>query len=1557
MKKILSVGSVIAIVVGAGFLIFNNAYASPSTVYVDASATSSGNGTAALPYQTIQAGVTAAQSGDTVDVASGTYAEAVSITKDLTIVGAGATSTVITAPGTLPAEGAIINVDGTGVSADISGLTVKGPGPTGCGSLMSGVFISGGAYASIHNMTFADIRDNPLSGCQNGRAVLIGWGHGNTIPNTTGSGTVSHVTISDYQKAGIEVSGVGSSATITNNTITGVGPTAAIAQNGIEVTYGASGNVSGNTVTGNSYTGSDFAAGILLYEAAATTTVGTNSVSGNQFGLWTNDQTSFPAVSISGITGNTARNVVADTTGWSTPTSTVVDASFTGTSDANGGDIVPGGVIGYSAFTTIQAAVNAVAAGGTVTVAAGTYPETVTISKALTLNGAQMGVLGANASGTQRSGSESLVKAMAITASDVIVNGFSLTNNGIQMDLNNPPTAASGIVVENNIFSGYNSVGMPTNHAGDLIVEGNLFKSPASNSEPMQFKSDGVAGGCDGTQVKNNVLVGAANNGGADINFSCTGSNSSNVTVSRNVDTGNTGGTSFVAFSGIADSISITGNHVAGSSGSAIFFWGGVTGTADISDNSITGGASKAVNIQNMGATYGGASTGNFTINNNDFSNNAYGINIGTMAVNNAGTVTANGNNFSGDVTAGVENDVTPTSTAVLATGNWWGAANGPHDAVSGDGSTPDTNASGTGSPAIGAVNYSGWCTNLVCDGVPPTVTVIPVAGSVLNGTTTFTITVSDNNPLDPTKNTKVWVYLYDTAGAQKSQGANVNLSTGTGTFTVDTTKLDNGAAWLDVGIVYDAAGNPSGKTDNYFKNYDIENATSGPSIPTLLWPLNGEIMTGANLTAAQWNAVTDPAGGITYVYQSSQSSSTNLDGSFVNPAYTSGALSATSIPTLNTPAGIYYWHVQAKDAHGYVSPWSSVWMFTVDNGPSPALTTCAAGTTASLVETDVVNSSLSSPTAGTHTLANGQTYLLVASGTWQNGSRDAADASYVSADNWMTYLMGDDVPPYMLGDGSLSLQVDGSFVNWGAYQPTHEYAYLYAGTGSPVNFMVFDGDATVASPTANASWYGDNSGNLDINVYACNAPVSYVTTNAATGVITDDATLNGANVDDAASGHSFWVSTSTFSTASPNVPNGVYSTPDFGLINASTTFSASLSSLTTNAVLSGGAPGTMPAISPNTTYYYAAWSEVNDTWYPGTVLSVTTSPAPHVTTDAATGVTSVGATMNGKNGPVDADNTSFWWGTTLAGPFTAGGNTTEFPASGWNHDTGLGSASASGTFSESLTNLLPGTEYYFVAWSEIGGVWYPGDVLCLTTPTLGGDDTLSALGASGGILTPGFDPSITSYTVLLPHNATTIPTVTATTTDANATDTITQATSTTGTATVAVVAQNGSSTKDYTVTFSLASATTTLLHVIVLVDNSRGGHATSSDFTVNMVASNPSITTFPGSALGTDVTMDPATFLGINISSLPNYIPGSMGNCSGVSGIAGDSADCTIKETYNETIHFTSGSSYGHGGGQVLGASITGDELLQQQIAALQAQLLALLQQYLTMLYSHTTH
>ncbi|HUQ30231.1 MAG TPA: right-handed parallel beta-helix repeat-containing protein [Candidatus Paceibacterota bacterium] len=132
---------------------------------------------------------------------------------------------------------------------------------------------------------------------------------------------------------------------------------------------------------------------------------------------------------------------------------------------------------------------------------------------------------------------------------------------------------------------------------------------------------------------------------------------------------------------------------------------------------------------------------------------------------------------------------------------------------------------------------------------------------------------------------------------------------------------------------------------------------------------------------------------------------------------------------------------------------------------------------------------------------------------------------------------------------------------------------------------------------------------------------VPSATTVAATDITETDATLNGLNGDVDATAHSFWVSTSTFSTAVPIMPDGVYSTPVLPGSAATTTFSALLSSVTTD-----GVPSNMPAVTPDTTYYFAAWSEVDGTWYPGEVLNFTTlatpGPVAHPDTyvDAASG-------------------------------------------------------------------------------------------------------------------------------------------------------------------------------------------------------------------------------------------------------------------------------------------------------------------------------------------------
>ncbi len=225
----------------------------------------------------------------TVHVVAGIYVEQVVITDSLTIYGDGAVSTFIQAPSTIPAasnpDSTIVKIAGAGVSVDFSGFTVAGPGPSGCGSIGSGIFVRDDAYANIHDNEILYIRDNPFSGCQNGVAILVG----RAAFSTSGSVEISNNVISGYQKNGITVSNTGSSATVTNNTVTGAGATTTIAQNGIQVSGGATANITGNTVNGHSYTPFSYVStGMLLYGAGPTNTSG-NTVSENQVGIYVID--------------------------------------------------------------------------------------------------------------------------------------------------------------------------------------------------------------------------------------------------------------------------------------------------------------------------------------------------------------------------------------------------------------------------------------------------------------------------------------------------------------------------------------------------------------------------------------------------------------------------------------------------------------------------------------------------------------------------------------------------------------------------------------------------------------------------------------------------------------------------------------------------------------------------------------------------------------------------------------------------------------------------------------------------------------------------------------------------------------------------------------------------------------------------------------------------------------------------------------------------------------------------------------------------------------------
>ena len=99
--------------------------------------------------------------------------------------------------------------------------------------------------------------------------------------------SVSNTSVHDFQKNGITGNEPGTTLTATSNQVTGDGPTPSIAQNGIQIGFGAKGTVTSNLVSEVVYSGAgDASIGVLVFEGAATTTVSSNTVTTTQTGVY-----------------------------------------------------------------------------------------------------------------------------------------------------------------------------------------------------------------------------------------------------------------------------------------------------------------------------------------------------------------------------------------------------------------------------------------------------------------------------------------------------------------------------------------------------------------------------------------------------------------------------------------------------------------------------------------------------------------------------------------------------------------------------------------------------------------------------------------------------------------------------------------------------------------------------------------------------------------------------------------------------------------------------------------------------------------------------------------------------------------------------------------------------------------------------------------------------------------------------------------------------------------------------------------------------------------------
>lgn len=162
-------------------------------------------------------------------------------------------SAVVSGP--VDASGCDIGVyfdgDGHVENADISG------------ALYYGVFVHGdatNASVDIIDSYIHDIGDSPFNGNQRG----VGIYYRAFFSAGTATGRISGNTIQQYQKGGIVANGPGTDVQVQDNTVTGLGPVGFIAQNGIQIGYGASASVMKNSVSENSYTGTSTVSGGII---------------------------------------------------------------------------------------------------------------------------------------------------------------------------------------------------------------------------------------------------------------------------------------------------------------------------------------------------------------------------------------------------------------------------------------------------------------------------------------------------------------------------------------------------------------------------------------------------------------------------------------------------------------------------------------------------------------------------------------------------------------------------------------------------------------------------------------------------------------------------------------------------------------------------------------------------------------------------------------------------------------------------------------------------------------------------------------------------------------------------------------------------------------------------------------------------------------------------------------------------------------------------------------------------------------------------------------------
>jgi parallel beta-helix repeat protein len=324
---------------------------SGSTLYV--SMTGTDTGTCQLstnPCATIAYAITQASPGSRIDVRAGSYPQQLVITENLTIVGKGGTVTVD--PSSLPtadtdtdssfAQYAIVDIT-SAASVTLRNLVVDGSNAqsqfTGCGPDFVGVYYHD-ASGVMKNDTVQHVElAGTLFGCQDGLGVYVA-----SDPGDHSTVIMTGDTVTTYDKNGITCDDAGTTCTIGSSTVTGIGVTSAIAQNGIQAVDTAAVSLTGDTVSANSYSGGGLgnqATGFLIFDVG-TLDASTNTLEANDVNAYIGSDGTGPTAGSWTFTANTVRGATDNVMGGEAYYGDGIQVDSTTNPVSVGGNVVTG---------------------------------------------------------------------------------------------------------------------------------------------------------------------------------------------------------------------------------------------------------------------------------------------------------------------------------------------------------------------------------------------------------------------------------------------------------------------------------------------------------------------------------------------------------------------------------------------------------------------------------------------------------------------------------------------------------------------------------------------------------------------------------------------------------------------------------------------------------------------------------------------------------------------------------------------------------------------------------------------------------------------------------------------------------------------------------------------------------------------------------------------------------------------------------------------------------------------------------------------------------------